>query len=190
MLAIDILKWPGVSVPFLTSFFLAIALTLAVIPYGKRRPVGKPLTWGEAMIGSVYALMQSKSTVVMPTLIESAVTPVPRVFTTAWVPLPGVVLEGDFAVLPPEPQALSTSAASATPAEQASMLDRVRQHIFMPTKNWRPAAGVTPEAQADFERLHAKGKHGWVPKDMPVYNPDAAERHWTELTALFDDVLK
>ena len=26
-----------------------------MIPYGKRRPVGKPLSWGEAMIASVYA---------------------------------------------------------------------------------------------------------------------------------------
>ncbi len=30
-------------------------LTLAVIPYGKRRPVGKPVSWGEAMLGSFYA---------------------------------------------------------------------------------------------------------------------------------------
>jgi len=55
MLAIDILKWPGVSVPFLTSFIAAILLTLAVIPYGKRRPVGKPVSWGEAMLGAAYA---------------------------------------------------------------------------------------------------------------------------------------
>jgi len=55
MLAIDILKWPGVSVQVLTSLTLAILLTLAVIPYGKRRPVGKPLTWGEAMLASIYA---------------------------------------------------------------------------------------------------------------------------------------
>jgi len=33
-------------------------------------------------------------------------------------------------------------------------------------------------------------KHGWVPTDMPVHNPEAAERHWTELVALFDGVLK
>ena len=55
MLAIDILKWPGMNVAFLVSFFGAIALTLLVIPYGNRRPVGKPLSWGEAMIASVYA---------------------------------------------------------------------------------------------------------------------------------------
>jgi carboxymethylenebutenolidase len=33
-------------------------------------------------------------------------------------------------------------------------------------------------------------KHGWVPTDMPVHNPEAAERHWKELVALFDEVLK
>lgn len=55
MLAIDIWKWPGVNVAFLTSFAAAILLTLVVIPIGKRRPVGKTLSWGEAMVASVYA---------------------------------------------------------------------------------------------------------------------------------------
>ena len=55
MLAIDIWKWPGMNVAFIVSFVAAVLLTLAVIPYGKRRPVGKPLSWGEAMIASVYA---------------------------------------------------------------------------------------------------------------------------------------
>ena len=32
-------------------------------------------------------------------------------------------------------------------------------------------------------------KHGWVPTDMPVYNPEGAERHWRELTALFAETL-
>ena len=45
------LEWPGVNMAFLLSFFGAIVLTLAVIPYGKRRPVGKPVSWGEAMLG-------------------------------------------------------------------------------------------------------------------------------------------
>jgi hypothetical protein len=55
MLAIDILEWPGMNVAFLVSFLGAIALTLVVIPIGKRRPVGKPLSWGEGMIASTYA---------------------------------------------------------------------------------------------------------------------------------------
>ena len=33
-------------------------------------------------------------------------------------------------------------------------------------------------------------KHGWVPTDMPVYNKDGADRHWRELIALYDGVLK
>ena len=55
MIAIDPLEWPGMNVAFLVSFFASIALTLAVIPYGKRRPVGKPLSWGEAMLAATYA---------------------------------------------------------------------------------------------------------------------------------------
>jgi carboxymethylenebutenolidase len=32
--------------------------------------------------------------------------------------------------------------------------------------------------------------HGWTMKDVPIYNEVAAERHWTELLALFDRTLK
>jgi hypothetical protein len=55
MIAIDVLEWPGMNVAFLVAFFSSIVLTLAVIPYGKRRPVGKSLSWGEAMLGAAYA---------------------------------------------------------------------------------------------------------------------------------------
>ncbi len=55
LLAIDISTWPGVNQAFLFSFALALVLTLAAIPYGKRRPLGTPFTWGEAMLGAVYA---------------------------------------------------------------------------------------------------------------------------------------
>lgn len=40
---------------FLFSFFLATALGLLAIPYAKRRKAGTPTSWGEAMLGSVYA---------------------------------------------------------------------------------------------------------------------------------------
>lgn len=33
-------------------------------------------------------------------------------------------------------------------------------------------------------------RHGWVLSDTPVYDEVAAERHWTELVALFDATLK
>jgi hypothetical protein len=43
------------NVGFLFSLAAVLVLTLAVIPYGKRRPIGTPLSWGEAMFASVYA---------------------------------------------------------------------------------------------------------------------------------------
>ena len=55
MLAIDILKWPGMNQAFIFSFIVTLALALAIIPFGKRRKPGTPLSWGEAMLGSVYA---------------------------------------------------------------------------------------------------------------------------------------
>jgi hypothetical protein len=57
MLAIDITKWPGMNQAFLFSFILTVVLTLLVIPYGKRRPVDKPASWGEAMAGAAYAFL-------------------------------------------------------------------------------------------------------------------------------------
>jgi hypothetical protein len=54
MIAIDILEWPGMNMAFLASLFATTALTLVAIPYGKRRPIGTPFSWGEAMIGSLY----------------------------------------------------------------------------------------------------------------------------------------
>ena len=51
-------------------------------------------------------------------------------------------------------------------------------------------AGALKEAGLDADVSIWKGaKHGWVPTDMPVYNKDAAERHWVELIALFDGTL-
>jgi len=55
MLAINILKWPGMNQAFIFSLLLTLGLAFAVIPYGKRRKPGQRLTWGEAMFGSVYA---------------------------------------------------------------------------------------------------------------------------------------
>jgi hypothetical protein len=55
MLAIDILKWPGMNAAFLASLIGSIVLTLVIIPIGRRRPVGKPISWGEAMLAAVYA---------------------------------------------------------------------------------------------------------------------------------------
>ena len=42
-------------VAFVGSLLVTIVLTALVVPMAKRRPVGTPLTWGEAMVASVYA---------------------------------------------------------------------------------------------------------------------------------------
>jgi hypothetical protein len=55
MIAIDILAWPGMNQAFLMSLIASTVLSLAVIPYGKRRPADKKASWGEAMFGSAYA---------------------------------------------------------------------------------------------------------------------------------------
>jgi hypothetical protein len=54
MLSIDILEWPGMNQAFLVSFFGTLVLALVAIPYGKRRPVDRKITWGEALVGSTY----------------------------------------------------------------------------------------------------------------------------------------
>jgi hypothetical protein len=54
-LAIDVLSWPGMNQAFLFSFFLSTGLALLAIPFAKRRPADKKVTWGEAMLGSTYA---------------------------------------------------------------------------------------------------------------------------------------
>jgi carboxymethylenebutenolidase len=47
------------------------------------------------------------------------------------------------------------------------------------------AAGVANEVT-----IYAGARHGYTMPDLPVYDHEAAERHWTELLALFDETLK
>jgi len=42
---------------FLTSLLVTVAITVAVMLYGKRRPVGTPITWGEAMFGAMVVFL-------------------------------------------------------------------------------------------------------------------------------------
>ena len=39
-------------VAFVTALAVTILLTVGVMAYGRRRPVGTPLTWGEALVGA------------------------------------------------------------------------------------------------------------------------------------------
>ncbi len=49
--------YPGLNVAFIFSILLTLVLTLLVVVYGKRRPVGKPLLWGEAMFAATYGFL-------------------------------------------------------------------------------------------------------------------------------------
>jgi carboxymethylenebutenolidase len=52
-------------------------------------------------------------------------------------------------------------------------------------------AAALSEAGVDAEvSIWPGARHGWVPADMPVHDAEAAERHWRELVALFDERLK
>jgi len=52
---IDILKWPGFNEALITALVITLGLTFLVFPIGKRRPVGKPLSWGEGVAAATYA---------------------------------------------------------------------------------------------------------------------------------------
>src|SRR5262245_15910689 len=54
MLAIDILNWPGFNQAFIFSVIVLVVMIAIAVAYGKKRPVGKPLSWGEAAAGAVY----------------------------------------------------------------------------------------------------------------------------------------
>lgn len=42
-------------VSFVGSLLVAFAMVGGIVAYGRKRPAGAPLTWGEAMVGSVIA---------------------------------------------------------------------------------------------------------------------------------------
>lgn len=46
---------PGLNVAFVFSFVLSVVMILAAVPVAKRRPVGTPLSWGEAMVAALYS---------------------------------------------------------------------------------------------------------------------------------------
>ena len=44
-------------VTFVGSVIVSILMTAAIVWYGKRRPVGSPLSWGEAMFAATYVFL-------------------------------------------------------------------------------------------------------------------------------------
>lgn len=54
MIAIDILEWPGFNQAFIVAFLASVGMVLGIVWYGKRRPKGSPVSWGEAMLAATY----------------------------------------------------------------------------------------------------------------------------------------
>jgi carboxymethylenebutenolidase len=50
--------------------------------------------------------------------------------------------------------------------------------------------GALTKAGVDHRVETYPARHGWVPRDTPVHDADAAERHWQTLFALLDSTLK
>ena len=43
-------------VAFITTLLVGVAGVLAVFVYGRRRPIGAPLSWGQGMAGATFAM--------------------------------------------------------------------------------------------------------------------------------------
>jgi hypothetical protein len=41
-------------VALVTAILVALVMTMGILRYARRRPVGTPVTWGEAMVGAAY----------------------------------------------------------------------------------------------------------------------------------------
>jgi carboxymethylenebutenolidase len=54
----------------------------------------------------------------------------------------------------------------------------------------RLAAALDEAGVAAEVSIWPGARHGWVPADTHVHDPDAAERHWRELLALFEGALR
>jgi len=61
---------------------------------------------------------------------------------------------------------------------------------FPPEQADRLREALTVAGVENTVEIYAGAKHGYAPPDMPVYNEEAAERHWREMLSLFAETLK
>ncbi|MBB3954349.1 dienelactone hydrolase family protein [Novosphingobium sediminicola] len=89
--------------------------------------------------------------------------------------------------------------ANDTPTSPHLLAGRIRAKIYVAgaieDANFDDAQkarliAALDQAGADFTVETYPARHGWVPEDMPVHNPEQAERHWQTLIPFFDGVLK
>jgi carboxymethylenebutenolidase len=61
---------------------------------------------------------------------------------------------------------------------------------FPPEQADQLRAALTHAGVDNVVEIYAGARHGYAPPDMPVYDKEAAERHWTELLKLFAETLR
>ena len=61
---------------------------------------------------------------------------------------------------------------------------------FPPEQADRLRAALTSAGVDNEVTIYPGARHGYTMPDLPVYNEPAAERHWREMLALFDEPLK
>ena len=53
--AIDAVDAPYLNVSFTASWLIAMLMAVVILEVARRRPVGKPTTWGAAMVGATFS---------------------------------------------------------------------------------------------------------------------------------------
>jgi carboxymethylenebutenolidase len=90
--------------------------------------------------------------------------------------------------------------ATDDPHSPHLLADRIKARIYVggadddagfPAEQRERLAKALKDAGVEHRvELYEGARHGYVMPDTPVYDEAAAERHWRELTALFEDTLK
>lgn len=150
-----------------------------------------------------HANIKSDTEAFLAFLAEQREVSSPRVGTTGYCMGGGLSLDaaGNF----PDRVAAAASfhggnLATDAPDSPHRLADKIKARVYV--------AGAVEDASFDdaqkarlidaFERAGVRNtvetydgaRHGWVPTDSVVYHPEAAERHWRSLIALFDATLK
>lgn len=60
---------------------------------------------------------------------------------------------------------------------------------YTPEMEKRLDAALTEAGVEHLCEIYPGAQHGWTMTDFPIYNHDAAERHWETLLTLFDETL-
>jgi carboxymethylenebutenolidase len=79
------------------------------------------------------------------------------------------------------------------------LADRIKARVYVagavqdasfPEEQKRPLIEALTRAGVEHEvETYEGARHGWVPSDSSVHHPEAAERHWRTLLALFAETL-